>query len=134
VREVDSPTVVETGSVYIARGGSDMTVTMRAGRLMAVPRPESAAHLWHPSVELLAQSALEHWDPTRLVAVMLTGMGNDGAATFAEIKRRGGRTIAESEETAVVYGMPADLVHRGGASLVLPADRIAGQLSTWASR
>ena len=66
--------------------------------------------------------------------VLLTGMGYDGAAGFAEIKRRGGSTIAESEETAVVYGMPKELVQRKGASLVLPLNKIAAQVKTWVAR
>ena len=51
-----------------------------------------------------------------------------------EIKKRGGRTIAESQESAVVFGMPAELIERGGASVVLPAAKIAAQLNLWAGR
>jgi two-component system chemotaxis response regulator CheB len=61
-------------------------------------------------------------------------MGYDGADGFAEIKKRGGRTIAESKETAVVFGMPAELIERGGATLVLPLDKVATQIKAWASR
>jgi two-component system chemotaxis response regulator CheB len=48
-----------------------------------------------------------------------------------ELRSRGGRTIAESEETAVVWGMPGELVKRGGASLVLPLQNIAEQIRRW---
>ncbi len=58
----------------------------------------------------------------------MTGMGNDGARTMGELRRRGGRTIAEAEETAVVWGMPGELVKAGGADVVAPLDRIAGRL------
>jgi two-component system chemotaxis response regulator CheB len=58
-------------------------------------------------------------------------MGDDGAAAMADLKSRGGRTIAESEDTAIVWGMPGELVKRGGASLVLPIERIADQLRRW---
>lgn len=132
VMEVSAPRPVAAGQVYIARGGADMVVAKRADGLHAMPRPENAKHLWHPSVELLARSALAHCPAQSLVAVMLTGMGNDGADGFAEIARRGGRTIAESEETAIVNGMPRELIERGGAKLVLPAHRIAAQLCNWA--
>jgi len=64
--------------------------------------------------------------------VMLTGMGYDGADAFAEIKKQGGRTIAESEDSAVVFGMPKELIDRGGANLVLPVQKIATQLISWA--
>lgn len=131
VREVAHPTPIEPGHIYIAKGGADMVLTRRANRLTAVARPERAELLWHPSVELLGQSALEQCDPARVVAVLLTGMGHDGAESFAELKRRGARTIAESEQSAVVFGMPAELIGRNGATQVLPAERIAQQLIDW---
>ncbi|MBK5966353.1 chemotaxis response regulator protein-glutamate methylesterase [Thiocystis minor] len=134
VVEVDRPMAVEPGTVYIGKGGADMVVGQRAGRLTVLAKPESREFLWHPSVELLGRSVLEHCDPARVVAVMLTGMGYDGADAFAEIKKRGGRTIAESEQSAVVFGMPAELIARGGASLVLHADKIAAQVNVWAGR
>jgi two-component system chemotaxis response regulator CheB len=134
VVEVVRPMPVEAGTVYIGKGGADMVVTRRAGVLTVLPKPESAEHLWHPSAELLARSALEHISPANLIGVMLTGMGYDGADGFTEIKRRGGRTIAESAETAVVNGMPAELVARGGATLVLPLDKVATQVKAWAAR
>jgi len=89
VIEVSTPSAIEPGMVYIARGGADMVLAKRADGLYAVPRPESAQHLWHPSVELLGRSALAHVPANALVAVMLTGMGNDGAQSFTEIARRG---------------------------------------------
>ena len=134
VVEAGSALPVEAGKIYIARGGADMVLANRAGRLTVLPMSENSQYLWHPSVELLGRSVLEHYDPKRVTAVLLTGMGYDGSDAFAEIKKRGGRTIAESEESAVVYGMPAELVAKGGASLVLAVERVASQLSTWAGR
>jgi two-component system chemotaxis response regulator CheB len=134
VVEANSALPVETGKIYIGRGGADMVLASRAGKLTVLPMPENSQYLWHPSVELLGRSVLEHYDPKRVTAVLLTGMGYDGSDAFAEIKKRGGRTIAESEESAVVYGMPAELVAKGGASLVLTVERVASQLSTWAGR
>lgn len=131
VVEVAKPMELEPGTVYIAKGGADTAVLRRANRLMASPRPESRAHLWHPSVELLGRTALEHCEASGLIGVMLTGMGYDGADAFAEIKRQGGRTIAEAEDTAVVYGMPRELIERRGATVVLPCNRIADQLMGW---
>ncbi len=132
--EAGSALAVEAGKIYIGRGGADMVLASRAGRMTVLPTPENSKYLWHPSVELLGRSVLEHYDPRRVVAVLMTGMGYDGSDAFAEIKKRGGRTIAESEESAVVYGMPAELVGKSGASLVLAAEKIAAQVSTWAGR
>jgi two-component system chemotaxis response regulator CheB len=50
---------------------------------------------------------------------------------MAKLKRAGGRTIAESENSAVVFGMPGELIARGGASTVLPAPKIASQVMRW---
>lgn len=131
VVEVNTPMQVQAGTVYIAKGGADMQVVKRAGKLTVISKPESSAFLWHPSVELLAQSVIEHCDCRQVMAVMLTGMGNDGAQAFTEIHRKGGKTIAESEHTAVVFGMPAELIKLGGAGMVLPLDKIAAQLMAW---
>jgi len=99
--------------------------------MSVIAKPETKEFLWHPSVELLGRSVLEHYEPENVLAVMLTGMGYDGADAFAEIRRKGGRTIAESEESCVVFGMPAELINRGGATVTLPAEKIALQINAW---
>ena len=130
--EVTQPMEVTPGRIYIGRGGADIVVGTRAGKLVAMPRPESPKYLWHPSVEALGRSVLEHCEAEHVIGVMLTGMGYDGADAFTEIKKQGGRTIAESESSSVVFGMPKELIDRGGATLVLPAEKIAAQLVAWA--
>ncbi len=105
-----------------------MTLARRPSGLVVQPVPAHADYLWHPSVDRLVASALDLVDPARLVGVLMTGMGRDGAVTMSEMRRRGGRTIAECEETAVVWGMPGELVRAGGASVVTPLDDIAGAL------
>jgi len=131
VVEAARPMSLEAGTIYIGKGGADMLLGQRGGQLTVLAKPENRDFLWHPSVELMGRSALEHCDPSRVVGVMLTGMGNDGADAFSEIKKQGGRTIAESENSAVVFGMPAELIERGGACLVLPSEKIAAQLISW---
>ncbi len=131
VVEASRPMALEAGTIYIAKGSADMHVVRRAGKLMVIAKPENSAYLWHPSVEVLGRSILEHVDPSQVLAIMLTGMGNDGAEAFSEIKKQGGRTIAESEESSVVFGMPAELIKRGGASITLHAEKIASQINLW---
>ncbi|WP_434624118.1 chemotaxis-specific protein-glutamate methyltransferase CheB [Azospirillum sp. B2RO_4] len=131
VVEVERATVLAPGMVCIARGSADVELARRGGRLQAVCVPASPDRPWHPNADRLVTSALRLLPPERLVGVLLTGMGNDGAASMAEIHARGGRTIAESEDSAVVFGMPQDLIRRGGAGVVLPSGRIAGQLTRW---
>ena len=131
VVEANRPMPLEAGTIYIGKGGADMQVVQRGGKPTLIPKPESSEFLWHPSVELLGRSVLDHYAPGNVLGVMLTGMGNDGAEAFASIKQKGGRTIAESEESCVVFGMPAELIKRGGASIVLHAEKIAFQMNAW---
>jgi two-component system chemotaxis response regulator CheB len=131
VVEVSAPMALAPGHVYIGRGGTDLIVTDRAGVLHAGPRPEAPGVLWHPSVELMVESAMQHLPAQKLIGVMLTGMGNDGAIAMTRLHAAGGRTIAESADTAVVFGMPQELIERRGASMVLPCTRIASQLRLW---
>ncbi|MBB2899548.1 two-component system chemotaxis response regulator CheB [Kineococcus radiotolerans] len=131
VQEVTGLVPVLPGHVYVARGDADVVLGRRGGDLVVRPAPAGAAHRWHPSVDRMVASAMEHVDPARTVGVLLTGMGDDGAEQMAQLKARGGRTVAESEETAVVWGMPGQLVARDGATRVLPADQIAAQVIAW---
>ncbi|MGG5890198.1 protein-glutamate methylesterase/protein-glutamine glutaminase [Falsiroseomonas sp. HC035] len=129
VTEVTRPTPILAGVVHIARGDADMMVSLRAGGPIALPAPASPSHRWHPSVDRLVTSALAHLPPQQLIGVLMTGMGNDGAAAMAALRQAGGRTIAEAEETAVVWGMPGELVKAGGASLIAPLEAIAAGLA-----
>jgi two-component system, chemotaxis family, protein-glutamate methylesterase/glutaminase len=131
VLEVDTGMPLTPGHIYIGRGGTDLTVTDRSGVLHAAPRPETPGVLWHPSVEILVDSAMQHLPAAKLVGVMLTGMGNDGASAMSRLHAAGGRTIAESADTAIVFGMPQELIERRGASMVLPCTGIAAQLRLW---
>ncbi|MDE1991560.1 MAG: chemotaxis-specific protein-glutamate methyltransferase CheB [Rhizobiaceae bacterium] len=129
VSELIGQTVLEAGNIYIAKGDADVIISKRAGKLVAMPAPVDARWLWHPSVERMVTTAMQHVAPEALIGVLMTGMGTDGATAMTALKHAGGHTIAESEETAVVWGMPGELVHLGGATEVLPLDRISIRLS-----
>jgi two-component system chemotaxis response regulator CheB len=131
VVEVARQMPVEAGRIYIARGDGDLVFTQRAGRLLAMPMPAGADYFWHPSVARMVESALAQIPAQQLIGVMLTGMGDDGAEAMARLKQRGGQTIAQDEETSVVFGMPGVLIARGGASAVLADEDIAEQLCIW---
>lgn len=124
VSEVSRPTSLLPGQVYIARGDADLIVSRRGGELVALSAPSNPAFRWHPSVDRLVDSAMDHHAPDQTIGILMTGMGNDGAAAMTRLREAGGRTIAEAEETAVVWGMPGELVKAGGAERVLPLERI----------
>ena len=128
VVEASQPMMTQAGHVYIGRGDADIVVSKRGGVLLVMPVPARPGYPWHPSTDRLVRSAREHVPATQLIGVLMTGMGNDGAEAMTELRAQGGHTIAEAEETAVVWGMPGELVRAGGASWVVPLSKIAHRL------
>ena len=128
VQEVSKPQALEPGCAYVGRGDADLIVVRRASGLFAMAAPLNSELPWHPSVDRLVDSALDHVAPEQLVGVLMTGMGTDGADAMTRLHASGGVTIAEDEESSVVWGMPGALVKGGGASLISPTSEIAGHL------
>lgn len=133
VVEVVRPMLLEPGHIYVAMGDSDIVLGRRTQGVMVMPAPPSDEYLWHPSVDALVKSAHRIFPAQRIIGVLLTGMGYDGAAEMTLLRKSGAHTIAESEESAVVFGMPFELIRREGAELVLPVEQIAQQLIQWLS-
>lgn len=128
VMEVVGPTPLRPGGVYVGRGDADIIVTRRPQGLVALAAPADPGYRWHPSVDRLVESARRVLPPARLAGVLMTGMGSDGAASLAQLRHDGGWTCAEAEETAVVWGMPGELVRLGGADVVAALDALAPTL------
>lgn len=125
VVEVGRPTLLEPGTIYIGRGDADVIVATRGKGIAAMPAPAKEDYLWHPSVKRMVETAMEQYEPHRLTGVMLTGMGNDGAEAMTRLRTAGGHVIAQSEESAVVWGMPGELVKAGGADKVAAIEDVA---------
>jgi two-component system chemotaxis response regulator CheB len=128
VMEVASPVLLAQGFVYIGKGDADVIISRRAAGLIAMPAPARKDYPWHPSTDRLVRSAMELLPPRQLIGVLMTGMGSDGASAMARLHELGGRTIAEAEETAVVWGMPGELVRVAGADWIEPLPGIASRL------
>ena len=127
VKEASDGDVLQPGGVYIAPGGMQMEVERREGRLHARVFAASADDLYAPSVDRLFSSASAAC-AEKLLAVVLTGMGDDGAKSLREVKDRGGRTLAESAETAIIFGMPAAAEKTGFVDGVIPLNDIPAAL------
>jgi two-component system, chemotaxis family, protein-glutamate methylesterase/glutaminase len=113
------------GTVYVAVDDHHLCLSpSRRIRLSTAP----AVGGFRPSGTVLFESVAAAFGPTA-VAVILTGMGRDGVEGLRAIRRAGGRTIAESEATAVVYGMPAAAIHAGLADFVLPLDEVCAAVA-----
>lgn len=97
-----------------------MDFERRSGGLVVKLSNEPSGILYMPSVSVALKNLRRYLKDDRIIAVMLTGMGDDGVDEMVEVKKGGGYTIAESEETAVVWGMPGELLRRGGACVSVP--------------
>ncbi|SHM56817.1 two-component system, chemotaxis family, response regulator CheB [Caldanaerovirga acetigignens] len=130
VSEAQDGEIITPGKILVAPGHSHLKIERRLGRnevrVRLTDEPRDA--LYKPSVEVAMESALKVLGGQRLVAILLTGMGDDGANAMVKIRNAGGITIAEAEETAVVWGMPREAINRGGASVVVPAYRVAQEI------
>lgn len=112
------------GHVYLAP--DDFHMGIGAGDAIVLTREEPENHL-RPAVSFLFRSLAEAYGPNAL-GVLLTGMGKDGAAELKLMKDKGAITIAQDRESSVVHGMPGEAIALGGATQVLPADKIAAVL------
>jgi two-component system chemotaxis response regulator CheB len=115
------------GRVLIAPGGYN-TLVVRTGQGLAVRLEERApSQAYVPSVDRLFETAAEAVGPG-VVGVLLTGMGNDGRRGMTQIKGAGGQTVAESEETAIIFGMPREAIAAGVVDRVLPLAEVGPDL------
>jgi two-component system chemotaxis response regulator CheB len=127
VREAVSGDAVGRGTALLAPGDAHLSVR-RAGRGFAVDVCDGPLISRHrPSIDVLFHSVAEAAGASG-VGVILTGMGDDGAAGLAEMRRAGAFTIAQDEATSVVFGMPKRAIEYGAAEEVLPLSEIAGAI------
>lgn len=134
VVEVTKMTKLESGRVHLIHGSNDGVVGQSLGRLVLDIVPTDRKWTWHPSVGRLMESVLNYVAPAKTLGVMLTGMGDDGAKEMHALFKQGGHTIAEAESSAVVYGMPKELVDLGGAREVVDITDVAPRIRSWARR
>ncbi len=127
VREAAAGDRVEPGTVLIAPGGSHLIVKREQGCLLTELVNRTSSDRYIPSADKLMLSVAESCGATAL-GIVLTGMGNDGAEGAMAIRQRRGLCLAESEESAVVFGMPQEAIRRGAVDKVLPLSKIAGEI------
>ncbi|HEY4855422.1 MAG TPA: chemotaxis response regulator protein-glutamate methylesterase [Xanthobacteraceae bacterium] len=125
--EAVSGELIRAGQIYIAPGGRHMRVTRCDGHPFVLLDDGPPVNFCKPSVDPLFTSAAAVWGPWNL-ALILTGMGVDGARGAAQIVTAGGCVIAQDEASSVVWGMPGSVAQAGLASAVLPLDQIGPKL------
>ena len=121
---------VRPGTVYVAPDGSQMGIT-RGGRIVLAK--DSVDGGFCPSASYLFGSVAEAYGRSA-AAILLTGMGRDGAGGLLRLRQMGGLTIAQDEETSVIFGMPGEAVRLGAAEYVLSPEQIAVTVRSVVSR
>ncbi|HHY37161.1 MAG TPA: chemotaxis response regulator protein-glutamate methylesterase [Firmicutes bacterium] len=127
VREAREGDLIEPGLVLIAPAGSQLRVqrSFQEGRVSV--QEAGPRDIYKPSADILFASAAEAYG-RQVLALILTGMGSDGAVGLAAVKERGGFVIAEAPETCLIYGMPRAAVEAGVVDEVLPLNQIPVRL------
>ncbi|HUO69144.1 MAG TPA: chemotaxis-specific protein-glutamate methyltransferase CheB [Solirubrobacteraceae bacterium] len=129
VREAAGGESLDPGTALLAPGGKHLRLS-DDGRARLTDEPEVGG--LRPRADLTIKDAARIWGP-RLLLVVLTGMGNDGLAGATEVHKRGGRILAESEESCTVYGMPRAVVEAKLVDDVMSLDRLATAIAAEAS-
>lgn len=124
VKEMVDGEPLMPGTVYISPGGMQARVST-AGIKVSEDQGES---LYKPSVNVLGESVAAAFGRS-VLAVMLTGMGNDGMTEFVNLKNLGAYIIAQDQASCVVYGMPKAVVEAGAANEVLPLEEIGRRIA-----
>ncbi len=133
VKEAQSGDLLQPGRVLICPGNRHMKVKRLPLGDVAVLTEEPRVNGHRPSADVLLRSVAEEFK-TQAVGVLMTGMGDDGAEGLGAIKKEGGMTIAQSEESCVVYGMPKAAIERGYAIRVVALDVMGSTLQAICGR
>jgi two-component system, chemotaxis family, protein-glutamate methylesterase/glutaminase len=133
VKEAQSGDILQAGRVLVCPGSRHLRVKRLTMGDVVVLSDEARVNGHRPSVDVLFNSAAEEFGK-QAVAVLMTGMGDDGAEGLGAVKKAGGMTIAQNEESCVVFGMPKAAIERGYALRIVGLDVLASTLQAACSR
>lgn len=124
VKEAEDLELVRPGVIYIAPGGFHMKLTSKGSNQCSIDISREPSDTLHrPSVDVMMNSVIDVYGKYTL-GIIMTGMGKDGFEGIKTLKSLGGYSIAQDEESCVVYGMPKAVVDAGYADAILPAEKI----------
>ena len=131
IKEAEHGDVVSPGKILIAPGNRHLELRRSGARFTALIHDEPPVGRHRPAVDVLFNSVAQHAGKNAL-GILLTGMGEDGARGLLEMRARGATTIAQDEATSVVFGMPKAAIERKAAMQILPLDRVAPAIASFA--
>ena len=127
VKEAADGDAVQPGRVLIAPGARHMLVQRSGGRYHVAIKDGPPVSRHRPSVDVLFRSAAQCAGANAL-GIIMTGMGDDGANGLLEMRKAGAFTLAQDEESCVVFGMPREAIERGAVAKVVPLDRLHAEI------
>ncbi len=127
VKEAENGELVEKGKALVCPGGHHLVFKKSKKDVFVVLKDSSSNDRYIPSVDIMMTSVAEIYGK-RSMGIILTGMGNDGKQGMLEIRKRGGVTIAESEESSVIFGMPREVILSCGVDSVLSLEKIPAEI------
>jgi two-component system chemotaxis response regulator CheB len=131
VKEAEEGDIILPGNIYIAPSGYHLKIrrSMDKYHVVLTKNPGNMPHC--PSVDVMMESIAENWSG-KILGIIMTGMGNDGAEGIQAIKKRGGTTLAQNEETCVVFGMPKAAYLTGCVDHMVPLNHVAKEIQRFA--
>ncbi len=130
IKEATDGETIEVGKVLIAPGGKHMIIENRVGKLSVAIKEGPLVSRHRPSVDVLFRSAAQS-APKQTLGIIMTGMGDDGANGMKEMFDNGAYTLAQDEDSCVIFGMPAVAIERGGVKKILPLDKISQMINAF---
>ncbi|MCP5501019.1 MAG: chemotaxis response regulator protein-glutamate methylesterase [Leptospiraceae bacterium] len=127
IKEAEAGDTIQLNHGYIGRGGYHLLLREKPNGEKQIRLSQEPEHFFIPSVGIMMESVLSVFGKNT-IGVLMTGMGDDGAEAMLHIKKSGGITIAESEETAVVFGMPKEAIDRGAVDIIVPNYKIIDEI------
>lgn len=127
VKEADEDEFVKKNTVYIAPGGKQMKIVNRGKEKMIKLTDDPPMNRFKPSVDYFFNS-VDKLEEKLIVGVILTGMGKDGAKGLLKLREKGSTTIAQDEESSIVFGMPREAIEIGAAENIVSLKNMADAL------
>lgn len=133
VREARDGDMAQPGLALVAPGGYHIVLDWRSRGYEVRLNEGPQIHYQRPAVDVLFGSAVKAGAAPHALAILLTGMGTDGASSLLELRHAGARTVCQDEASCVVFGMPREAIRLGAAQQILPLDLIASSVERFAN-
>lgn len=121
---------IEAGKTYVAPGACHMLIEQKGGKPVTILSDGPPENFCKPAVDPMLRSVVSVYG-AKVLTVILTGMGQDGANGCEVVVKAGGTVFGQDEATSVVWGMPAAVANRGLCAAILPIDEIAGRIKSF---